>query len=92
MDNVERVKTGLSGLRAELGLKQEDVAKALGVSTRTVINWENGHHEPRLTVRQMKALCVLLQRPIERIPEDFSDLSKHQNAGHGSNMPGAQAY
>ena len=71
MKNEEKVN-GLPALRKDLGLTQEDIAKALGVSTRTVINWENGHHEPRLTIKQMKALCLLLKRPIELVPDDLS--------------------
>lgn len=47
-------------MRRDLGLTQEDVATALGVTPRTVINWENGHHEPRLTVEQFIKLCELL--------------------------------
>lgn len=64
-------KSWLTKMREELGLTQEDVAKELGVTSRTIINWENGHHEPRLTIRQMKALCRLLHKPIEDIPDDF---------------------
>lgn len=80
MSHEERKVRGLPGLRKQLGLTQEDIANALGVSTRTVINWENGHHEPRLTIRQMKALCALLQLPIEQVPEDLSFDSKNDKS------------
>ncbi len=66
----------MSGLRQQLGLTQEDIAKTLGVTTRTVISWENGQHEPRLTVRQMKALCRLLNKQIEELPDNFSKEGK----------------
>jgi DNA-binding XRE family transcriptional regulator len=58
-------------MRAELGLTQADVATAIGVSERTVLNWENGHHEPKLTIKQVKALCKLLNTPIEQVPDTF---------------------
>ncbi|MBE9182887.1 helix-turn-helix transcriptional regulator [Oculatella sp. LEGE 06141] len=85
MSTDEEKVHGLPGLRKKLGLTQEDIAKALGVSTRSVINWENGHHEPRLTIRQMKALCALLKLPIEQVPEDLSFNPENQNAERGSN-------
>lgn len=88
MSKRDEEKTGLPGLRKALGLTQEDIAKALGVSTRTVINWENGHHEPRLTIRQVKALCMLLKLPIERIPDDFTGLDT-ANAERGNDTPSA---
>lgn len=61
----------LVSMRKALGLTQEDVANALGVTSRTIINWENGHHEPKLTIRQTKALCRLLKVSIEQIPDTF---------------------
>jgi DNA-binding XRE family transcriptional regulator len=61
----------LVNMRKALGLTQEDVATALGVTPRTIINWENGHHEPKLTIKQTKALCRLLNVSIEQIPDSF---------------------
>jgi DNA-binding XRE family transcriptional regulator len=58
-------------MRKELGLTQEEVAAALGVTPRTILNWENGHHEPKLTIKQVKALCRLLQRPLDQVPDEF---------------------
>lgn len=59
-------------MRKALGLTQEAVAKALNVTTRTVINWEGGHHEPRLTIRQTKALCQLLGiESIKDLPDNI---------------------
>ena len=57
--------------RTRLGLRQEDVAEALGVTTRSIINWEKGHHEPRLTIRQTKALCEILRVPLDQMPDEF---------------------
>lgn len=58
-------------MRKELGLTQEEVAVALGVTPRTVLNWENGHHEPKLTIKQVKALCRLLQLSLDQVPDEF---------------------
>lgn len=58
-------------MRRDMGLTQEDVAKALDVTTRSVINWENGHHEPRLTIKQMKILCRLIRiSSIDELPDN----------------------
>lgn len=67
----EGIESTFVSLRKELGLTQEDIANELEVTPRTVINWENGHSEPRLSIRQVKKLCVLFKRPIEQIPDDF---------------------
>lgn len=62
----------LVSMRKQLGLTQEDVAKALDVTTRTIINWENGHHEPRLTIKQTKSLCrVLGISLVEDLPDNL---------------------
>jgi DNA-binding XRE family transcriptional regulator len=61
----------LVAMRKDLNLTQEHVAKALGVTTRTVINWENGHHEPKLTIKQTKALCKLLNVTLDDLPDNF---------------------
>ncbi len=61
----------LAKMRQELGMTQEEFAKEFGVTPRTVLNWENGHHEPKLTIRQVKRLCQLLNKPIESIPDTF---------------------
>jgi DNA-binding XRE family transcriptional regulator len=63
----------LAQMREQLGLTQKQVADALGVDPRTVLNWENGHHEPRLTIRQVKSLCQLLGKAIDEIPDNFSN-------------------
>lgn len=70
---MEEGKSWLANMREQLGLTQKDVADALGVDPRTVLNWENGHHEPRLTIRQTKALCNLLGKSIHEIPDNFHE-------------------
>jgi DNA-binding XRE family transcriptional regulator len=75
-------------MRKKLGLTQEAVADALNVTTRTIINWEGGHHEPRLTVRQTKALCLMLKiTDIRDLPDNIFE--EEQSAGDAYNIPGA---
>ncbi|MGB7441225.1 MAG: helix-turn-helix transcriptional regulator [Coleofasciculaceae cyanobacterium] len=44
----------------------------LGVTDKTVSNWEAGRFEPRLTISQMQALCRILQCSLDELPS-FSD-------------------
>jgi len=57
-------------LRKEAGLRQEDMANALGVSRQTIIAIENNKYNPTLELA-MK-IAKLLQRPVEEIffPEE----------------------
>ncbi|HEY9299208.1 MULTISPECIES: helix-turn-helix transcriptional regulator [unclassified Coleofasciculus] len=57
--------------REELGLTQRDVALALGKTVQTVSNWETGLYEPKLTPRDLKALCRLLKWTLEELPDYF---------------------
>lgn len=52
-------------LRKEAGLRQEDMANALGVSRQTIIAIENNKYNPTLELA-MK-IAKLLQRPVEEI-------------------------
>ena len=40
------VPARIKAIRHELGLSQEELGKALGVSMLSVLRWENGHSEP----------------------------------------------
>jgi putative transcriptional regulator len=45
-------------VRSQLGLSQEDLAHALGVSFATVNRWENAKTSPsKLALRQFNAFC-----------------------------------
>ena len=57
--------------REELGLTQRDIAVALGKTDQTISNWETGIYEPKMTPREFKRLCEVLQWSLEDIPEDF---------------------
>ena len=71
MSSEPTEKAWLVAMREQLGITQEELANELDVTSRTVINWERGHHEPKLTIRQMKKLCRLLGKSIEEIPDNF---------------------
>ena len=50
-------------VRRRLGLSQEELAKALGVSFATVNRWENGKTVPsRLAQRQFEQFCVVQKK------------------------------
>lgn len=66
-------RSNLVKLRKEKKLTQKAFASALGVTEQTVRNWEQGKAVPRLTVPQMKALCRLVEKPIEEIPDNFGE-------------------
>jgi DNA-binding transcriptional regulator YiaG len=54
-DFPERVKD----VRRQLGLSQEELAHALGVSFATVNRWENGRTVPsKLAQRQFEQFCT----------------------------------
>ena len=59
------MKNCIKQLRKEAGLRQEDMANALGVSRQTIIASENNKYNPTLELA-MK-IAKLLQRPVEEI-------------------------
>lgn len=56
-------------LRKLRGIKQKELAEALGVSETTVRNWERGRAIPQLTIPQTKTLCRILQCSLDEIPD-----------------------
>jgi len=62
----------LKHLREQAGLSQEGLARVVGVSGKTVSNWERGMSVASLTVPQMKALCNALGVTLDELPDDFS--------------------
>lgn len=73
------MKNRLEELRRARGIRQEDVAQALGVSRQTVISLEKGKYNPSL------ALAFRLSRffglPIEEIFDD-SDEQAEEPGNH----------
>lgn len=62
----------LINLRKRLNLTQRQVAEALGVTDQTVSNWEQGRSEPKLTFKQVKALCNIFQCSLEDLPDNVT--------------------
>jgi len=65
------VKNRLEALRKERGIRQEDLAQALGVSRQTVISLEKGKYNPSLALAFRLARYFAL--PIEEIFDDSDE-------------------
>ncbi|MFQ4139815.1 helix-turn-helix transcriptional regulator [Nodosilinea sp. PGN35] len=57
--------------REELGLTQRDIGLALGKTDQTISNWETGIYEPKMTPREFKKLCEVLDWSLKDIPDNF---------------------
>lgn len=68
-------ESALVRLRRIRNLTQKQVADALGITVQTVSNWEVGRAEPKLTIRQFKALLQILQCSVDQLPDDLGPLS-----------------
>lgn len=55
----------LKASRANVGLTQDEVAKALNVTRKTVSSWENGKTVPNID--KIEALCALYGRRYDDI-------------------------
>jgi transcriptional regulator with XRE-family HTH domain len=62
----------LRELREQAGLSQEGLARLIGVSSKTISNWERGSGTASLTIPQVKALCEALGVSLNELPNDFS--------------------
>lgn len=56
--NQEKIGNFICELRKEKNLTQNDIAEKLGVTNRSVSNWENGKYMPDLSL--FKPLCEIL--------------------------------
>ena len=59
------MKNIIKQLRKQAGLRQEDLAKLLGVSRQTIIAIENDKHDPSLDLAMR--IARLLKRSVEEI-------------------------
>jgi DNA-binding transcriptional regulator YiaG len=64
-------ESALVKLRRIHNLTQKQIADALGITVQTVSNWEVGRAEPKLTIRQFKALLQVLQCSVDQLPDDL---------------------
>ena len=65
----------LKKLREEMEMSQEEFARQIGTSTRTISRWETGESVPSFTIAQMKALDQLLQargKSLQDLPDRFA--------------------
>ncbi|MBQ7053140.1 MAG: helix-turn-helix transcriptional regulator [Clostridia bacterium] len=65
------MKNRLEMLRKEKGIRQEDLAQALGVSRQTVISLEKGKYNPSLSLAFR--LARYFGMPIEAIFDDSDE-------------------
>jgi len=71
-EHLPNQESALKRRREELGLTQRDVAAAVNVSVQTVSNWETGRYkEAKLTLPQVKALCLTLKWTIDELPDEL---------------------
>ncbi|NJO80873.1 MAG: helix-turn-helix transcriptional regulator [Cyanobacteria bacterium RM1_2_2] len=71
----------LKKLREKAELSQEALARLIGVSVKTVSNWERGVYPAMLTVPQMKALCQALGVTLEELPDWFGPTETDRGTG-----------
>lgn len=62
----------LRELRERANLSQEGLARLIGVSSKTISNWERGIGAASLTIPQTKALCEALGVTLYELPDNFS--------------------
>lgn len=59
------MKVTLRAARVNAGLGQKTAAAALGISNKTLCNWEKGNSFP--DAQQIKAICELYRAPYDDI-------------------------
>ncbi|WP_347224121.1 helix-turn-helix domain-containing protein [Bacteroides congonensis] len=62
---LERIQISLAAARVNAGLTQADVAKALNVGKQTIVSWEKGRSEPKMS--QSRELSLLYRIPLDYI-------------------------
>ena len=65
------LKISLAAARVNRGFTQREVAEKLGISTKTLVNWENGITFP--TIEKVYELCELYGVSVDNLiflPED----------------------
>lgn len=60
-----KIQISLAAARVNAGLTQSDVAKALSVGKTTIVSWEKGKSEPKIS--QMDRLVELYNMPRDYI-------------------------
>ena len=68
----EKDQLTLAQLRKRAGLTQRQVADALGITNKTVSEWERGIGEPHLTISETQRLMDVLKCTFEELLEATS--------------------
>lgn len=67
-------------LRQELGMTQQELASALGVTISSLHKWETGKvASPRLTLRQTMRLLEITQKPLAELVDIFEQTHAARN-------------
>ena len=62
---MKKMQISLAAARVNAGMTQEDAAKALNVGKQTIVSWEKGTSEPKMS--QSRALSELYKMPLDYI-------------------------
>lgn len=62
---MEAIQISLAAARVNAGLTQEEAAKALKVGKQTIVSWEKGRSEPKMS--QSRELSKLYRMPLDFI-------------------------
>lgn len=62
---LKKMQISLAAARVNAGMTQEDAAKALNVGKQTIVSWEKGTSEPKMS--QSRALSELYKMPLDYI-------------------------
>ena len=63
--NLKQFQISLAAARVNAGLTQDDVAKAVKVGKQTIVSWEKGNSEPKMS--QCRQLSELYKMPLDYI-------------------------
>lgn len=62
---MRQVQISLAAARVNAGLTQSDVARKMNVGKQTIVNWEKGKSEPKMS--QSRKLSDLYGIPLDNI-------------------------
>ena len=62
---MDKFQISLAAARVNAGLTQEEVAKAMKVGKQTIVSWEKGNSEPKMS--QSRELSELYNIPLDYI-------------------------
>lgn len=65
MINLTKIQISLAAARVNAGFTQEEVAKRLSVGKQTIVAWEKGTSEPKIS--QARELSKLYDMPLDYI-------------------------